>query len=518
VVVVFTCALFFPCLALKPVTLKQLDVLVSKSEFVVVTFHSTITEQIKELSKRVVEEIDRVTSALNQDNRVRFVGVSLDQHPEAMNEFGLSDIPSIVIFRDKYPRVYYGQRTGYTMFSFFQDLLTVDPVKIIVNKQEKKQFSSDDHSVRVVGYFTKEGESLEAFKMAARHFQGEITFGLVQDPKLAKTWKLKSEGDISIVKPGERAINNPNIFTTRDGLVEWIQENKKPLWGILTFQNIYSVWQGIKTTFVVFLKNMDEHYSKTVLSVFKTLAKQYGPSHDIAFVVVDAGVYKEFVQGVGLTDEDLPTFAIFHPSKRKEYFFPKDKLQMNINNAKRWLDSFLAGKLESIQDKPFYSEQDAVVQVDAENFKEIVLDESKDVLLEFYAPWCGHCASLAPHYKSVALHFKLFPSIILGAFDAQASAVPEQYNVTGLPSLLFFPSTNKENPVLFSGYARDRSGLVQFILEHQTTLDEQSVQNFQQLFGKLDGKDTAPNEKDEVVIEEVVQEVLEQNNEEQQSE
>ena len=38
----------------------------------------------------------------------------------------------------------------------------------------------------------------------------------------------------------------------------------------------------------------------------------------------------------------------------------------------------------------------------AKNFDEIVNDESKDVLIEFYAPWCGHCKSLEPKYTELA--------------------------------------------------------------------------------------------------------------------
>jgi len=336
-----------------------------------------------------------------------------------------------------------------------------------------------------VGYFPKEGDSLEAFKMAAKQYQVEIAFGLVQDAKLAKTFKLKSEGEVIIIKPGERPIHSTTIYTSRAGLVTWIQENKKPLWGILTFQNIYSVWQGIKTTFVVFLKNLDEHYSKTVMSMFKTLAKQYGPSHDLAFVIVNAGIYKEFSEGVGLTDDDLPTFAIFHPAKRKEHFFPKDKQQLNINNAKRWLESFLAGKLESGPETEFYSESDSVVKVNANNFEDIVLDKEKDVIIEFFAPWCGHCLALAPHYKSVAMHFQLFPSITVAAYDVQANIVPEKYNITGLPTLLMFPANNKENPIVFNGFSRDATGVAQFILQHQSTLDAESIEKFQQFFATL---------------------------------
>lgn len=37
----------------------------------------------------------------------------------------------------------------------------------------------------------------------------------------------------------------------------------------------------------------------------------------------------------------------------------------------------------------------------AENFDSIVNDDSKDVLIEFYAPWCGHCKNLEPKYTEL---------------------------------------------------------------------------------------------------------------------
>ena len=36
--------------------------------------------------------------------------------------------------------------------------------------------------------------------------------------------------------------------------------------------------------------------------------------------------------------------------------------------------------------------------LDDSNFHEVV-DGSKPALVEFFAPWCGHCKNLAPHYK-----------------------------------------------------------------------------------------------------------------------
>lgn len=54
-----------------------------------------------------------------------------------------------------------------------------------------------------------------------------------------------------------------------------------------------------------------------------------------------------------------------------------------------------------------YSNTDDVVELTASNFRSKVLDSDELWLVEFYAPWCGHCKSLAPEWKKAATQLKV---------------------------------------------------------------------------------------------------------------
>lgn len=62
-----------------------------------------------------------------------------------------------------------------------------------------------------------------------------------------------------------------------------------------------------------------------------------------------------------------------------------------------------------------YSKDSKVVHLTSDNFKKLVLDSDDLWMIEFYAPWCGHCKTLAPEYDKAA---KALSGVIkLGAVD-----------------------------------------------------------------------------------------------------
>jgi protein disulfide-isomerase A6 len=99
-----------------------------------------------------------------------------------------------------------------------------------------------------------------------------------------------------------------------------------------------------------------------------------------------------------------------------------------------------------------------------ENFDKIVKDESKDVLVEFYAPWCGHCKRLAPIWDELANVFRNEEDIVIAKVDADAHKdLGSRYGVTGFPTIKFFPKGNKEGEEFNAG--RELKDLVSWINE-----------------------------------------------------
>lgn len=105
-----------------------------------------------------------------------------------------------------------------------------------------------------------------------------------------------------------------------------------------------------------------------------------------------------------------------------------------------------------------------VVILSPNNFEEVVMDKSKHVLVEFYAPWCGHCKSLAPIYEKVATAFKLEENVVIANLDADKHKdLAEKYGISGFPTLKFFPRNNKDGEDYEGG--RDLDAFVTFINE-----------------------------------------------------
>ena len=87
-------------------------------------------------------------------------------------------------------------------------------------------------------------------------------------------------------------------------------------------------------------------------------------------------------------------------------------------------------------------EKDVIVLTDS-NFEDKVIKSDEMWLVEFYAPWCGHCKNLAPHWASAATELK--GKVNVAKLDGTTETIMSgKYGIRGFPTIKFFPSGKKE--------------------------------------------------------------------------
>lgn len=106
-------------------------------------------------------------------------------------------------------------------------------------------------------------------------------------------------------------------------------------------------------------------------------------------------------------------------------------------------------------------------------FKELVLDSEKEVLIKFYAPWCGHCKTLAPLYDKAAEKLAGNSNILLAKVDSTLNEI-EGVDIKGFPTLKFWGKDKTQPPIDYTG-ERTTEGILKWLKEHTSyewTLEE----------------------------------------------
>lgn len=409
---------------------------VQKTRFVMVEFYAPWCGHCQALAPEYAEAAEEL-----KDEEVVLAKIDATEETELAQKFDVQGFPTVYFFVDGIQKPYTGHRTKDSIVSWLkkkigpvlQNITTIDEAQSILAAQEKL----------VLGYLESLVGSESEELGAASKLEDDVSFYQTTSSDVAKLFHI----DLLIKRPVLAVIKKEaekiSIFDgqfTKSAIADFVFENKLPLVTNLTRESARKVFENpIKKQLILFATSSD---SDKIYPTFLEAAKAVKGKLLCVYVELDnEDVGKEVSEYFGVSGASPRVIAYTGNDDARKFLLDGE---LTISSIKSFGENFLQDNLRPFfKSDPIPENNDGDVQiVVGNNFDEIVLDESKDVLLEIYAPWCAHCQSLEPIYNKLAKHLRGIDSLVIAKMDGTTNEHPRA-KPDGFPTLLFFPAGNK---------------------------------------------------------------------------
>jgi len=395
------------------------------------------------------------------DPPIKLAKVDCTEQAALCTRFGVSGYPTIKVFRKGVVGEYKGTRETPGIVSYMKKNAG-EGYKILNSIEAAKKFFSHVGDVGIVGYFAEKSPEAEKFIETATALRDEFRFAYINDKSVAEALGLSS--GVTMLR-GEK----DKIVHSLGDLKDWIYDTAVEIPGEITKDNIQR-WTRKNLPIVKLYTdvNWGSNLKQTnyYLNRLKKLAEEF--KGKVLFALAHSDDHKDEIAKFGLTDNGAAVGIDDHVNSQRF----KHTGEFSVASVSEFVKDFLAGKLQSFiksEPRPEQGPPGSVTIVTGETFKEIVMDPKKDVLFEMYAPWCGHCKTLAPIYDELASSLKDVDTITIAKMDATANDSPHsKYQAKGYPTLFFAPAGDKENPIPYNG-GRDLKSFTDFLKTNAKT-------------------------------------------------
>ena len=389
--------------------------------------------------------------------------VDAPDEQELIEKYDVQGFPTIKLFRkDKKdaPDSYQGFRSVDSLVDWITR--KIGPPALTLEDDESAETFKNSADVVIVGYFkdAASNESLTFSEVADQY--DDYKFAVIQKDSVATKLGFSGEGVKMFKKFDEGQIDYDQDLKSSLELKKFIQANSLPL--VVTFdqKNAQKIFGGdIKAHNLLFISKSDSR-TEQILEEFKQSAKEFKTK--VLFVVIDSDQdeHERIIEYFGLKKDELPGLRFIKlQEEMTKYKYPHDELE--AGKITEFVTGVLDGSIKPhllTQELPEDWDKNPVKVLVGTNFDDVAFDKKKDVLVEFYAPWCGHCKALAPIYDQLGEKYKDHETIVVAKIDAASNEL-EHTRINSYPTIKLYKKETNE-AIEYNG-ERTLEGLSKFL-------------------------------------------------------
>merc|ERR1712141_155773 len=420
-------------------TVENFDEVIEGNEFVLVEFYAPWCGHCKALAPEYAK-----AAGILAEKESKIVLAKLDATEEGAvaEKFEVRGYPTLKFFRNGKATEYGGGRTADTIVSWLEKK-TGPPALALASVEEATAFVAGK-DVAVIGVFPDQTTDAAKAFLAAASSIDDIPFAITSSAEVAAEHKIEGEA-VLLLKTFDdgRAVLAEDI--TEAAVAAFIAGESLPLVVDFNQETAQKIFSGdIKSHLLAFLSvKADSH------------------ADDVAML---QGIAKENKGKMffGITESELPTFRAIQLGEDMAKFKPEDD-KIEAENIKAFVAKFLAGELKQhLMSEEIPEDWDAagVKVLVGKNFHEVAMNTEKNVLVEFYAPWCGHCKQLAPIWDKLGEKYADHANIVIAKMDSTANEL-EEIKVQGFPTIKLIKAG--DNSIVDFDGERTEAGFTKFL-------------------------------------------------------
>ncbi|NXQ31567.1 PDIA2 isomerase, partial [Alaudala cheleensis] len=436
----------------------------------------------------------------NESSPARLAKVDATTQTALATEFGITSYPTLKLFRDgnrTHPVAYTGRMDSRGIVRWMQR--RAGPSATLLQDTDTIAAFIDSQDLVVVGFFKDlKGEAAQAFfEMAAEMM--DMTFGVAEAPELFQAYGLSADTVCLFKKFDERQTNFPvdpargldTAELTRllrahslQLVMEFTNETSNEIFAakiphhMLLFLNKSSPEQlslqdGFRAAAGGFRGEVRWPHGRDMEGGFGTPQPQCAPfPAQVLFVVVDVtGHGADVLPFFGMTAADAPTLRLVKMQNNRKYQMEQDNFSDSA--IRTFIQAVLDGKVKphllSAEPPEDWDTRPVKVLV-GKTFEQVAFDETKNVFVKFYAPWCPHCQAMEAAWEELAERYKDREDIVIAEMDSTANEL-ENITIHGYPTLHYFPAGPGRKMIEYKS-SRDVETFSKF-LENGGTLPEE---------------------------------------------
>ena len=419
-------------------TTKNFEEKLGEKEFGLVAFYAPWCGHCK----RLAPEYSKLAEKFINNEKIGIYRVNGDEESNLMTQFEIQGFPTVKLFKNgKLFRDYDGERDAESLTTWLNK--KTGSVTVSVKTADELAALKESNKVLIVGYFTSK-DSANIAKLVQAADDKELEDFIVADVSVPEILSKNGIEQDSVVIY-RNFDSNPAVSTDFENIIEFVKSNAYPLVDEVSgssFQRFVDKNLPIGILFIDFASEQKE----SLINLLTEVAEQF--KGKVSFGYSDASIYGEQLNIMGGDKSVIPGFAIMDLEKRANYPLKGEATKEAIVQLTQSVVDGTAPKFFKTQEIPETNDEPVKVVV-GKSYDDIVVNNDNDVLLEFYAPWCGHCKSLEPKYTQLAEELKDVSGLTIAKVDATENDTP--INIEGFPTIYFFPKGKKDSPIVYEG-------------------------------------------------------------------